>query len=188
MKTETNIVSRIIKLKEILEPSKTLYILCVFCIFLGLIILLFAYQPLIVKLHNASNKVRESEIELLNQNSAIAVLDNTDIKGKIIQQNEIPSEITELTKKGRELGLDFNSISPGELQDTTQAGIWKLPIGFTIESEYKNLGQFLAFVEEFSSSIIEVESLSIHPKDKNLHALSVELVLCLYVEIENAVQ
>jgi Tfp pilus assembly protein PilO len=188
MKTEINIVSRIIKLKEILEPSKTLYILCVFCVLLGLIILLFAYQPLIVKLHDASNKLRELEIELLNQHSAIAVLDKPDVEGKIIQQNEIPSEITELTKKGRELGLDFNSISPRELQDTTQAGIWKLPIGLTIESEYKNFGQFLAFVEESSNSIVEVESLSIRPKDKNLLALSVDLVLCLYVEIENAVQ
>jgi len=105
-----------------------------------------------------------------------------------MQRNEIPLAIAELTEKGRELGLNFSSISPGELQETTQASIRKLPISFTIESEYKNVGQFLAYVEGFSRSIAEVESLSIRPRENNLPKLSVELVLNLYVEIENATQ
>jgi len=69
------------------------------------------------------------------------------------------------------------------LQEITQADIQKLPISFTIESEYKNTGQFLTFIEEFSNSIVEVESLSIRPGKNNPPELNVELVLNLYVEI-----
>ncbi len=96
--------------------------------------------------------------------------------------------LSPVTEKGRDLGLNFSSISPRELQETTQAGIRKLPISLTIESEYKNVGQFLAYVEGFPRSIAEVESLSIRPRENNPPKLSVEFLLNLYVEIENATQ
>jgi Tfp pilus assembly protein PilO len=185
MKTEIKIVSRIIRLKESLGLSKALYILCACCVLSGLIILIFAYRPLITKLHDASNRLQELETELLNQRSAIAALEQPDVKGGTIQQNEIPLAIDELTEKGKDLGLHFSSISPSELQQTTQVGIWKLPISFTIESEYENVGQFLDYIEGASPIIAEAERLSIRPRGDNLSKLSVELALNLYVERKN---
>ncbi len=182
MITEAKITNRVIRLTESLGPSKML-VLCVCCALLGLVILLFAYWPLMSKLHNSANRLNEVQTELLNQRSAIAALDNSNVKGQIIQQNDISLAIAELTEKGRSLGLQFSSIAQQPLQETTQAGIQKLPFSFTIESEYKNTGQFLTFIEEFSNSIVEVESLSIHPGKNNPPELSVELVLNLYVEI-----
>jgi len=143
---------------------------------------------LIIKLHDAANRLHEVETELLNQRSTIAAWEKSDVKGQVMQRNEVPLAIAELTEKGRELGLNFSSITPRELLQTTQASIRKLPISFTIESEYKNVGQFLAYIEGFSRSIAEVESLSLRPRENNLPKLSVELVLNLYVEIENATQ
>jgi len=190
MKTEeiAQVRNRTIRLIESLGPSKTLLILYACCVLSGLIILIFAYTPLMIKLRNAANRLREVQIELLNQRGAIAALDKSDVKGQMMQRNEVPLAIAELTEKGRDLGLNFSFISPRQLLQTTQADIRKLPISFTIESEYKNIGQFLAYVEEFPRSIAEVESLSIRPRENNLPKLSVELVLNLYVEIENATQ
>ncbi len=188
MKTEAKITNRIIRLIESLGPSKTLLILCACCVLSGLIILIFAYWPLMIKLRNAANRLHEVQTKVLNQRGAIAASKKSDVKGEMMQRNEVPLAIAELTEKGRDLGLYFSSISPRELQETTQASIRKLPISFTIESEYKNAGQFLAYTEEFSRSIAEVESLSIRPRENNLPKLSVELVLNLYVEIENATQ
>ena len=175
--------NRTMRLIESLGPSKTLLILCACCVLSGLIILIFAYRPLMIKLHDAANRLHEVETKLLNQRGAIAALEKSDVKGEMMQRNEVPLAIAELTEKGRDLGLNFSSISPRQLQETTQAGIWKLPINFTIESEYKNVGQFLAYVEGFSRTIAEVESLSIRPRENKLPKLSVELVLNLYVEI-----
>ena len=190
MKTEENsqVRNRTIRLMESLGPSQTLLILCLCCMFSGLIILIFAYRPLMIKLRDAANRLSEVETKLLNQRRAIAASEKLDVKGEMIKRNEVPLAIAELTKKGREFGLNFSSISPRELQDTTQAGIRKLPISFTIESEYKNVGQFLASVEGSSHSIAEVESLSIRPMGKKLPKSSVELVLNLYVEIDHATQ
>jgi Tfp pilus assembly protein PilO len=188
MKTEAKITNRTIRLKESLGPFKKLHILCACCAFSGLIILIFAYRPLIIKLHHAANRLHEVETELLSQHAAIAVSENSEGKGQMIQRNEVPLAIAKLTEKGRGLGLNFSSISPGQLQETTQTSIRKLPISFTIESEYKNIGQFLAYVEGFSRSVAEVESLSIRPRENNLPKLNVELILNLYVEIENATQ
>ena len=188
MKTEAKITNRTIRLKENIGTFRKLHILYACCAFSGLIILIFVYMPLMTKLHNAANRLREVQIELLNQRSIIDASERSDIKGQMMQRNEVPLAITELTGKGRDIGLNFSSISPSQLKETTQAGIRKLPINFTIESEYKNVGQFLAYVEGFSRSIVEVESLSIRPREKNLPKLSVELVLNLYVEIESATQ
>lgn len=173
------------RLVESLGPFKTLLALQACCVLFGLIILIFVYIPMMIKLHNAANRLHETQTELLNQHGAIAASEKSNAKGEMIQGNEVSFAIAELTEKGRALGLNFSSISPSQLQDTTQAGICKLPISFRIESEYKNIGQFLGYVEGFSRSITEVESLSIHPGENNLPELSVELVLNLYVEIEN---
>ena len=185
MKTKdiAQVRNRPIRLIESLGPSKTLLILCACCVLSGLIILIFVYRPLMNKLHNAANRLHEVETKVLNQRGAIAASKKSDVKGEMMQRNEVPLAIAELTEKGRDLGLNFTSISPKQLQETTQAGIRKLPISFTIESEYKNVGQFLAYVEEFSRTIAEVKSLSIRPRKNNLPKSSVELVLNLYVEI-----
>ncbi len=182
MKTETKITNRMIRLKESLGPRK-LYMLQACCALSGLIILLFAYWPLMSKLNNAANRLGEVQAKLLDQRSAIAALDNSNVKSPLIQQNDISLAITELTEKGRSLGLQFSSIAQQSLQKTTQAGVVKLPISFTIESEYKTAGQFLAYIEDSSRGITEVESLSIRPKEEDPSKLSVKLVLDLYVEI-----
>ena len=183
MKIKAEITNRTMKLKESLRPFGKLHILCACSVLSGLIILIFVYRPLMIKLRDAKSRLHEVETKLLNRRSAIAASIKSNLKGKIMQRNEVPLAIAELTEKGRYLGLNFSSISPKQLQETAQAGIQRLPLIFTIESEYKDIGQFLAYVEEFPRSITEVESLSIHPRDDNLPILSVELVLNLYVEI-----
>ena len=183
MTTEAIITNRTIRSKESIGPFKKLHVLCACCAFSGLIILMFAHGPLMIKLRNAANRLRKVETELSNQRSAIAASGNSDVKDQMMRQDEVPPAIAELTEKGRSLGLQFSSIAQQQLQETTQAGIQKLPISFAIESEYKNAGQFLAYVEEFSRGVAGVESLSICPSETDSTKLSVKLVLNLYVEI-----
>jgi Tfp pilus assembly protein PilO len=185
MKTEAKITGGTIRLKKILEYFRKPHILYGSCVFFGLIILILAYWPLIIKLHQAAKSLWQLQSELLSQRSAIAVAEDLGTRGEIIPQNEVPQAIVEITEKGRELGLDFSSISPRALQQTAQPDIGKLPISFVIESEYKNLGQLLIYIEEHFHSVAEVESISIHPSKSSLPKLSVELVLNLYVETEN---
>ena len=183
MKTEADITNNAIRSKESIGPFRKRHILYVCCALSGLIILIFAYWPLMTKLHDAAKKLPEIETKLLNQRGAIASSENSDVKGRMMRQSEVSLAIAELTEKGRDLGLNFSSISPSRLQETTQTGIRKLPINFTIESEYKAVGQFLTYVEDFSDHIAEVEDLYICPSENDSTKLNVKIILNLYVEI-----
>ncbi len=183
MKNQIN--DKIAQLKERLGPSNVRTALIACCVLPCLIFIIFGHKPLIDKLKDASNRLQEVETELLEQHRAIAALKKIDMKDKVIQQNEIPLAIDELIEKGREFGLQFRSISPSPLRKTAQPCIWMLPVSFVIESGYKNLGQFLDYIETSSRNIAVAESLSINPKGENLSRLSVGLVINLYVERKN---
>ena len=60
-----------------------------------------------IKLHNAANRLHEVETKVLNQRGAIAASKKSDVKGEMMQRNEVPLAIAELTEKGRDLGLNF---------------------------------------------------------------------------------
>lgn len=182
MKTEAKFINRMIRFKESLGPEK-LRMLQACCALSGLIILLFAYWPLMNKLNNAANSLDDIHAKLLNYQCAIAALDNSNVKNRLISQNVISMTITELTEKARSLGLQFSSIAQQSPQKTSQEGIMMLPISLTIESEYKTVGQFMAYIEDSSCGIIEVKYLSIRLKKGNLSKLSAKLILNLYVEI-----
>ena len=185
MKNQLKINDGIARFKKSLGSPHARPILIACCVLPCLVFIIFGHRPLIEKLKDASNRLQEAKTELSEQHRAIAALKKIDVKGKMIQQNEIPLAIDELTEKGREFGLQFSSISPSQLRETTQPGIWKLPVSFIIESEYKNLGQFLDYIETSPRNIAVAESLSINPKGENLSRLSVGLVVNLYVERKN---
>ena len=185
MKLESKITDRIIRLKKILEPYNKPRILYTGYAIFGAIILIFVYWPLISKLDMASKNLNELQSELLNHHGTIASLGNLRANSKVMRQNEVPPAIAELTEKGRSLGLHFSSISPGQLQETEQAGIQKSPISFAIESEYRSLGQFLEYIEELPCGVMEIKSISLHSGKENSSKLTTELVLDLYVEVEN---
>ncbi|MBN1805984.1 MAG: type 4a pilus biogenesis protein PilO [Sedimentisphaerales bacterium] len=160
-------------------------ILYVCAIFLGLIIAILLYRPLINKISEASDSLSTLKSELLDKQTAIAALKDSNVKGDIIQQDEVSMAIAEIAEKGRKLGLNFSSISPSQLHQTTEAGIQKLPIRFIMESEYNNFGQFLAYIEELSGTIAAIETISIYPCKDSPSGLSIELILNLYVKGEN---
>jgi Tfp pilus assembly protein PilO len=183
MKVE--ITNRMVRLKESLGPKK-LRMLYTCCALASLIILLFAYCPLMSKLSNAASRLGKMQAKLINQQIAITALDDSNLKSQPIKQNDLSLAIAELTEKGRTLGLSFSSIVQQTLQQTLQADIQRLPINFMIESEYKNIGLFLAYIDDTFSGVTEVESLAIRPREENSSKLSLKIILNLYVEVENA--
>ena len=167
------------KLKDSLGLSRRAYILCV-C---GAVALSFSYMPLVVKLYRSATRLNELEAELLTQRGVVATSDKSATKVEVMPRNEVPLAIAELTAKGRDIGLSFSSIAAQRLRETSSSDSRRQPVTFAVKSEYRNLGEFLAYVEEFPRTIVEVESLSICPGEDNPPELNVGLVLDLYVEI-----
>ena len=183
----TRIKERIIKIKASLGDRQTQFILYGSCALLIIFILTFTYRPLAVKLQHANRELNTLEAHLLSQRSDIAALKDLSLKGRLMRQKEASFALDEITRKGRALGLRFVSITPGKLQRHAPRGNFKvLPIAFQIEAAYKNLGQFLAYLEESFFSIAEVKSFSLRPREKNLPKLNVKVLVHLYMEAEDA--
>lgn len=179
------IKERIIKLKESLSSRQIQLIVYGSCAFLVILIFIFIYQPLAGKLRNANRELLGLEAQLLSQRNKVTVLKNLDLKGKLMQQKDVSSAINDITEMGRTLDIKFISITPQEPQRLKQVDFKELPINFKIESEYKNLGQFLAYLEEFPLTIVEVKTFSIRLNEKTLPKLNVDLLLNLYMEAED---
>lgn len=167
------------KLKDSLGLSRRAYILCA-C---GAVALSFSYLPLATKLYRAATRLGELEAELQTQRGVVAISDKSDTKIEVMPRNEVPLAIAELTTKGRNLGLSFIFIASEKLRETSRSESRRQSVTFVVESEYRSLGEFLAYVEEFPRTIVDVESLSIRPTGDDPSELNVGLVLNLYVEI-----
>ena len=188
MKNTGHSTDETIGLKAGLEFLKKPVAFCTCCGLLGLTAIASLYRPVLTKSHEAANKLSETETELSRQRAAISASQRLDRSSEILPRSDLPLVIADLTDKGRELGISFTSILPGDLRQTTQVDVGILPITCSVESEYKNIGEFLAYVEDYSRSIVEVEGFFINTNKKALPKLSADLVLNLYVDMEDAAQ
>jgi Tfp pilus assembly protein PilO len=182
MNVKTEIINKLTKLKEILKPYNKPKVVYACGAVIVAIILVFVYWPLAVEISQTTSTLRGLQSELLNQHCTIAALQDARVKSKVIRQYEVPPAIAVLAEKGRSLGLVFRSISPGEVQETDQPSIGRTPINLTIESEYRNIGQFLEYLEELPCGVMEIQNVSISTNEGSLPILNMELMLDLYVE------
>ncbi|MBL7085437.1 MAG: type 4a pilus biogenesis protein PilO [Candidatus Omnitrophica bacterium] len=176
----------IINLRKDLGSRNTLLILYSLCALLTILILLFVYRPLALKLGAAEEKYQGLQAQLLEQRKSVAGLKDIKLEGRLMQQKEASRATDELTEKGKNFGLRFSSVTQREWRKQTQENFKALPVDFKIKSGYKNLGQFFAYIEEFPRTLSEVSTSSIRPNEENPAELDVELLINLYMQAEDA--
>ena len=180
------IKENIIELKGRLSERQIQSLVYGLCAFLVLLILIFVHRPMSIKLAGAEKELARLESQLDSQRSYISAIKKLKVKGSVMPQKETSYAIDEITEQGRGLELKFISIAPKELQKTDQSNLKVLPINFKIESEYKNLGQFLAYLEWFPRSTTKVQSFSIGSREEITSKLDSEVLINLYLEAEDA--
>ncbi len=176
---------QLIKIRESLSQPQRQLIIIGSCALLFIIISIFVYRPLGIKIQDADRRLNTLTAQLASQRDKVSALKKLGLKRRLMQQKDVSLAIDEITKKGRVLDLKFISITPAKLQKSTQAGFKELPINFEIESGYQSLGKFLTYLEEFPLTIIQIKGLTIRPREETLPNLDVELLLNLYMEAED---
>lgn len=176
----------IIKLRKDLGSRNTLLISYSLCALLVILILLFVYRPLALKLRVAEERYQGLQAQLLEQRKSVAGLKDINLEGRLMQQKEVSQFTDELSEKGKNFGLRFSSVTQGKRRKQTQENFEVLPIDFKIRTGYKNLSQFFAYVEEFPRTLSKVSSFSIRPNRENPAELDVELLINLYMQAEDA--
>ena len=147
-------------------------------LFLGLYILL--YNPLIVKLRAEGGECNRIETELLQARKAIDALEAIDKKKMLIAEEDIPLAIGELTSQGKLKGINFISMTPGQIEEPKTA-YRVLPIEMEIESTYKGLGIFLGLLDDLEKSLVTVGSFDIKADGKISSRRKAKLVVNMYL-------
>ena len=155
-------------------------------IIIGIIIIIitglyiFLYGPLMSKLRTAYLECCAIEADADQARQSTVSVKKGDIKRGLIKEEEISFAIDELTKQGKLEGVNFISMTPGEIEKS-KAPYAILPIKIEAESSYEKLGTFLGTLDELERSLVTIRSFKITPTKENPSELRAELVVNMYI-------
>lgn len=110
-----------------------------------------------------------------------------DLRRRLPAKSPTSAVLDELTKRGRELNIEFISIKPQEGNMTSPevpSGALKyniLPIEINMRAGYRNLGEYLGIVESLDSVFATVGGFEIVKDQKVPQKLDIKLVVYTYI-------
>ncbi|MBN3039104.1 MAG: type 4a pilus biogenesis protein PilO [Candidatus Omnitrophica bacterium] len=179
----SDIKESINKLKNSLDKRQMQFIIYGLAIFVVILVLLIAHRPLALRLSRTKNYLNSLDGQLISQRKAIDSLKKIDLAKDLMKQKDVSLAIDDITAYGGQLGLKFISITPADEQSYEEGNFSVLPIELKLECDYRGLGQFLVYIEEFPLTVGEVAAFSVRPKGA-LAKLDVDMTVKLYMEPE----
>lgn len=91
--------------------------------------------------------------------------------------------LEELTKKGKQLNMEFVSIAPQQLQQDIVAGAEckVVPININMKATYRDLGEYLGLIENLESSFATVKEFQATKDENTFPKLKVNMRIYTYV-------
>lgn len=140
----------------------------------------FVYLPLGSRIRKAGRelKVIEGELEMVK-----GTIETVGSHGKrsLPTQEEISIAIDELTRRGRDLGINFISISPQKIEEIQDLPYGFLPIRMELESGYEDLGRFLGALEGLEESVVTIGGFEIERDERILPKVRTKLEAKMYL-------
>lgn len=143
---------------------------------------LFLYRPLINRCRQEGAKCMSAEEKVLLAREAITNFLNQNISEKhLISEEDVSLAIDELTKQARSNGINFVSITPGQIKKAENYPCKVLPIEMETESTYKGLGIFLGSADDLEKSLVTVRDFSLTSHKKDAGKLTTRLVINMHL-------
>ncbi len=140
---------------------------------------LFIYLPLLKEVKRKSFQWNGLRDQLDSARMNLEALRKNGVSKKLILQSEVSSAINTITREGRNLSLDFKSISQKQIRSKNNYAI--LPLQMEMEGDYKLFGFFFAALENIKDVIVTVEDFQIRRNDKILPKISAVLTLNIHL-------
>ena len=99
----------------------------------------------------------------------------------LINEDEVGRAMDELAKHGKLMGVNFVSMKPGEIKETLGAKYKEMSIAMSIESNDKQLADFIGSLDELKKGIVKIKSFEIAPKASDGALLESKLVIDMYI-------
>lgn len=148
------------------------------------------FSPLMSELGKTYGELKIYETELVRVKKVINSAKKIDTKRvfitdkALITEEGISGAIAELTSQKKLHGINFVSISPGEIEKQEDARYSIIPIAIKTESTYEKLATFLGLLDDRPTAVLTLRSLKIIPSEKDTDKLESDLVLNLYISTE----
>ena len=104
----------------------------------------------------------------------------------LMTEEDVSYATNELTRLGKQKGIDFVSIRPKDIQKEKGEEYKILPVELQLESTYKELGMFLGSLDDVEKSLITVKSFNIVPVPENTARLITDLVVDVYLSARDS--
>jgi Tfp pilus assembly protein PilO len=104
----------------------------------------------------------------------------------LMTEEDVSYATNELTRLGKQKGIDFVSIRPKDIQKEKGEEYKILPVELQLESTYKELGMFLGSLDDVEKSLITVKSFNIVPAPGNTARLITDLVVDVYLSARDS--
>ena len=161
------------------------------------VLFLVVLSPTRKELADKKKKWREIEVQLKESRGKIDnfKVDKAGLEAKVEElRRRLPKKsstsaiLEELTKKGKQLNIDFVSISPQPEEPVQQvqqllADAFKLkllPISIEMKATYKSLGEYLGEIENLESSFATVNEFQVTKDDRIFPKLMVNMRIYTY--------
>ena len=129
----------------------------------GLLLYFLFYQPLLSKLRSQASACLTAETLAANAQRQALLFRGVGLEKALIPENEITAALNELTRRGRLLGIQFVSVTPGKIEDEAGKSYRLLPIETEIDSRYEKLAAFLGMLEVLEKGLVTVGSFTVVP-------------------------
>lgn len=147
-----------------------------------LLVYLAVYAPLIRQLEKKHTGCRAAESAVLYARN---VVDSAGGKAggvrTLIAEKDVSRAINELTTHGKNIGVNFISISPKEITRLKDTQYNVLPIEMEVEAPSEKFSDFLGSLDELEKVLMTVKSFDITPDPEDRSKLKAKVTVDMYL-------
>lgn len=125
------------------------------------------YAPLFKELSAVKARYNEAMSDITRSEKIVQLAREHKSDKRLIKEDEISVAIDEITKLGKDKGLNFVSIKPGDMRDEGAKPYRIQPIDLELTAPPHKMAQFLGSLDELKSGIVRVESLDLKSKEND---------------------
>lgn len=164
----------------LLDKQKRPVMLASGAILLCLFLLLAVYLPLGSRLKKSGMEISRLEGELLSARETVSFAKRLgkEVFLPLPKQQEVSFVMDEITELGNELGVNFRSIRPKEIEKTSST-YQVLPIEMRLEAPYRELGTLMGALKNLKGGLVTIEDFEMVREEETLPDLKADLLVKL---------
>lgn len=164
-----------------LTGEKLIIALCAAAAALILIIYMVVYKPLINKLKMSYGECKLCEDQAADARGVIEIAGKISGDRILVSEKDTLFAMDELTKHGKEMGVNFVSMKPGNVIDDNTSKYKILPIDMEIEAPDEKALNFIGSLDDLKKAVIKVKSFDVVPDEHDRTRVKAKLTVDMYL-------